>query len=86
MPEMQFCYCCRVHHPQEDMRLFQTRHGWRWRCIRSIEAAAASREQRDAFGEAQTRINREQAREQARFGPVSQRHQLPADLGKPRPR
>ncbi len=37
--------------------------------------------QRDA-----ERINREQAREQARFGPVSQRHQLPADLGKPRPR
>ena len=36
MPEMLFCYCCRVHHPREQMRLFQTRHGPRWRCLRSI--------------------------------------------------
>ncbi|WP_371324411.1 hypothetical protein VX159_02480 [Dechloromonas sp. ZY10] len=75
MPEMQYCYCCRVHHPQSEMRLFPTRHGERWRCLRSIEAAAASRQSRDAFGQEQSRINRELARRQADFAHFSRRHQ-----------
>ncbi len=62
MTEMLFCYCCRVHHPKEHMRPFPTKHGDRWRCIRSIEAAACSRPERDAFGQRQTEINREDAR------------------------
>ncbi|MFZ2368248.1 MAG: hypothetical protein WAW48_16935 [Azonexus sp.] len=59
MPEMLFCYCCRVHHPKDQMRLFPTKLGPRWRCIRSIEAAACERRARDAFGRQQTEINRE---------------------------
>ena len=62
MPEMLFCYCCRVHHPREQMRLFQTRHGPRWRCLRSIADARRPRDERDAFGRQQSTINREQAR------------------------
>lgn len=65
MSEMLFCYCCRVHHPKEQMRLFPTKLGQRWRCIRSIEAAACARGERDAFGRRQTEINREEARHQA---------------------
>lgn len=65
--EKLFCYCCRIHHPQEQMRLFPTRHGLRWRCISSIEAARRSRLERDAFGRQQTELNREQARRQAEF-------------------
>ena len=30
MTELKFCYCCRVHHPQAQMRPFATRHGERW--------------------------------------------------------
>lgn len=74
MSEMQYCYCCRVHHPQEEMRLFPTRHGERWRCIRSIEAATASRKARDAFGQEQSRINRELSRRQSDFAHFSRRH------------
>lgn len=62
MTETLFCYCCRVHHPKEQMRLFPTKQGYRWRCIRSIEAAACSRRERDAFGRQQTEINRESYR------------------------
>ena len=39
MSDMLFCYCCRTHHPKEQMRRFTTRTGQRWRCLRSIEAA-----------------------------------------------
>ncbi len=63
--EMQFCYCCRLHHPKETMRLFQTKHGYRWRCIRSIEAAKLGRQARDAFGLQQSAINQESARYEA---------------------
>ncbi|MCK6411520.1 MAG: hypothetical protein L6Q55_03745 [Azonexus sp.] len=76
MPEMQYCYCCRVHHPEEEMRRFQTRQGLRWRCIRSIEAAAASRQSRDAFGQEQSRINREMAQRQAEFAQLRRRFEL----------
>lgn len=59
MPETLFCYCCRVHHPREQMHSFRTRHGFRWRCQRSIDAAKCSIGERDAFGRLQTEINRE---------------------------
>ena len=59
--EMLYCYCCRVHHPKDQMRPYMTKHGYRWRCLRSIEAAACSRRERDAFGRQQTEINRAEA-------------------------
>lgn len=65
MSEMLFCYCCRVHHPKDQMRLFPTKLGKRWRCIRSIEAAASAPRARDAFGLQQTEINREASRHAA---------------------
>jgi hypothetical protein len=58
MTETLVCYCCRVHHPKDQMRRFPTRQGERWRCLRSIEAAAGQRLERDAFGHHQTAINR----------------------------
>jgi hypothetical protein len=61
MTETLFCYCCRVHHPKDQMRLFPTRQGYRWRCVRSIEAAFRSRGERDSFGRQQTEINRREA-------------------------
>jgi len=70
MTEMLFCYCCRVHHPKSQMRPFKTKLGERWRCIRSIEAAACSRRERDAFGQQQTANNREDSRL------VAERHAL----------
>ena len=65
--EMLFCYCCRVHHAKDQMRLFPTWHGMRWRCLDSIEAATCSRSERDAFGRQQTELNREAARRRAEF-------------------
>jgi hypothetical protein len=40
----------------------QTRRGERWRCIRSIEAARNNPDERDAFGEQQSELNRARAR------------------------
>jgi hypothetical protein len=68
MTETLFCYCCRAHHDKTQMRLFPTRQGYRWRCLRSIEAAASSRLERDAFGQKQSDINREAARRAAEHG------------------
>ncbi|MBL8429145.1 MAG: hypothetical protein JNJ95_04540 [Dechloromonas sp.] len=68
MTETAFCYCCRVHHNKTQMRLFPTRQGYRWRCLRSIEAAASSRQERDAFGQKQSEINRETALRAAESG------------------
>ena len=65
MTDTHFCYCCRVHHPKEEMRLFPTRQGYRWRCVRSIEAASRSRTERDRFGQQQSAINREAAQRAA---------------------
>lgn len=65
MTETLFCYCCRVHHPKSQMRLFRTAMGHRWRCIRSIEAATAPSCERDAFGRRQTEQNRQEARTMA---------------------
>lgn len=66
MPEMLFCYCCRVHHPRDQMHSFRTSQGLRWRCQRSIDAAKCSTSERDAFGKTQTEINREAAQEVAK--------------------
>ncbi|MBK7648326.1 MAG: hypothetical protein IPJ12_14550, partial [Betaproteobacteria bacterium] len=56
MTETVFCYCCRVHHDKNVMRLFPTRQGYRWRCLRSIEAATRTRRERDEFGKQQSDI------------------------------
>lgn len=65
MTETLFCYACRTHHPRELMHRFLTRHGLRWRCRRSIEAARCSIAERDAFGRLQTEINRARAEQTA---------------------
>lgn len=65
---MQFCYHCRVHHPENQMRRIATKVGWRWRCIRSIQAARRPAGEREAFGKLQTELNRGEARRQAQFG------------------
>lgn len=65
MKDLQFCYCCRVHHERHLMQLFETRHGLRWRCRASIEAARADRAARDAFGQQQSEFNREAASQAA---------------------
>lgn len=62
MTEMLYCYCCRVHHPKDQMRRFPTKQGLRWRCLRSIEAAACPTPERDAFGRRQTEINKAESR------------------------
>ena len=68
MTETVFRYCCRVHHDKNVMRLFPTRQGYRWRCLRSIEAATRTRRERDEFGKQQSDINREEARRSAENG------------------
>ena len=65
MTDTLFCYCCRIHHPKDQMRRFVTSHGERWRCLRSIKAAGRSRGERDAFGHRQSTMNRLAASEQA---------------------
>lgn len=67
MTETVFCYSCRVHHPKAEMRLFRTRRGLRWRCVHSIVASTRSTAERDAFGQRQSLINREEARRQAQY-------------------
>lgn len=62
MTEMQYCYSCRVHHPKDQMRRFQTKQGYRWRCTRSIQAAAGPAIVRDAFGRQQSEQNRAESR------------------------
>ncbi len=75
MTETLFCYCCRVHHPREQMHHFRTSQGLRWRCRRSIEAANCPSNDRDAFGRQQSEINRELAQLQAErlFVPLGER-------------
>ena len=65
MKDSEFCCCCRIHHPRSEMRRVETRHGIRWRCIRSLEAAHRSVEERDAFGRVQSARNREAAQQMA---------------------
>ncbi|NMG17268.1 hypothetical protein [Aromatoleum bremense] len=66
MSETLFCHCCRIYHPRDEMCRYLTRHGYRWRCRRSIEAAQGSIAERDAFGRQQTQINRDLARQRAK--------------------
>lgn len=61
MSDTLYCYCCRTHHPKEQMRRFATRTGERWRCLSSIEAARARLDERDAFGRQQSELNRQTA-------------------------
>lgn len=78
MPDMLFCYCCRKHHPREEMRRFTTRSGERWRCRRSIEAARSHPGERDAFGRLQSEQNRLAARRMAeRVAMLHLRHDPP---------
>jgi hypothetical protein len=65
MTDTLFCYCCRIHHPKDQMRRFATRQGERWRCLRSIEAAGRSLGERDAYGHRQSELNRLAASELA---------------------
>ena len=65
MTETLFCYCCRIHHPKNEMRRFATKRGERWRCLRSIRAAQGSLGERDAFGRQQSSLNRLAASETA---------------------
>lgn len=67
MSEQVFCYCCRVHHPREQMQRYDTRLGPRWRCRRTVEAAARSVAERDAFGRQQTAQNRDLDRRIAEY-------------------
>lgn len=71
--EMLFCYCCRAHHPKDQMRLYSTSHGKRWRCRRSIDAASQSRSDRDAFGHRQTVQNQQAARLSAEYAQQHER-------------
>ena len=77
MSGTMFCYCCRVHHPKELMRPFQTKSGPRWRCIRSIEAAACDRSARDSFGQKQSEINREISRSLSERTPLTHLDRMP---------
>lgn len=61
----RFCCCCRVHHPESQMRRILTRQGERWRCIASLEAARRPAAERDEFGRLQTAQNREATRHAA---------------------
>lgn len=77
--EMLFCYCCRVHHPKDQMRLYPTSRGQRWRCRRSITAASQSPSERDAFGHQQTVRNQQASRLSAEYALHHQRlHPQPA--------
>ena len=62
MADTHFCYHCRTHHPESEMRHFETKAGKRWRCIKSIEATKHGRSEREAFGRQVTEINKAEAR------------------------
>jgi len=57
----RFCYHCRLHHPEEEMRLLVTKTGSRWRCIKSIEATKISQAEREAYGKRVTAANSAEA-------------------------
>ena len=70
MADTVYCYCCRTHHPREQMRRYPTRHGFRWRCLRTIDAARRPPAERDEFGRQTTSQNRDQARRMADLSTV----------------
>lgn len=76
MDKTRFCHCCRVHHPESQMRRLTTRQGERWRCLASIAAARRSAGERDEFGRVQTAINREAARRAAEHASLLRQHGL----------
>lgn len=76
MEKTLFCHCCRVHHPESQMRRFRTRQGDRWRCLASIEAARRPAGERDEFGRRQTAINREASRRAAEHASLLRQHGL----------
>jgi len=39
MSNTLYCYHCRTHHAQDQMRLVVSKSGKRWRCIKSINIA-----------------------------------------------
>lgn len=57
-----YCYHCMTYHRPESMQKIMTRCGERWRCVRSIEAARSSTDERDAFGLRQSELNKARAR------------------------
>lgn len=58
MTERRYCYCCRTEHPVEQMVLYPTKAGKRWRCLRSIAAAQSNAQSRDSFGRQQSQENK----------------------------
>lgn len=56
----KFCYVCQLHHVSEDMMLFHTRSGVRWRCKKTVRKAQLPQQQRDEFGQLQSQMNRAQ--------------------------
>lgn len=65
MMEKRYCYCCRSYHPAEQVVLFETKVGKRWRCTRTIEAARSPSAERDSFGQQQSVVNKALASRQA---------------------
>lgn len=61
MTEKRYCYCCRSFHPADQVILYETKAGKRWRCLRSIAAAQLPVETRDTLGRLQSQENRAQA-------------------------
>ena len=66
MTDKLYCYCCRNYHPAEQVVLYETKVGKRWRCLRSIQAAQQPSQIRDAAGRQQSLENRARASQQAR--------------------
>jgi hypothetical protein len=53
----RFCYYCGANHPEEQMRKVFTKHGIRWRCVKSLEGASKSATERDQHGKMSTEKN-----------------------------
>lgn len=65
MSTLVYCYHCRSQHPQDEMRLVVSKTGKRWRCIKSIKAAAKADKDislRNAYGKNITDANKAEAR------------------------
>jgi hypothetical protein len=57
MVRTRHCYQCHISHPEEEMRLINTKAGRRWRCVRTIKASKKPAIERDRFGEMIRAIN-----------------------------
>jgi len=66
MSDKRYCYCCRAYHPAEQVVLYETKAGKRWRCLRSISAAQQPCQIRDEAGRQQSVENRAEASQKAR--------------------